>query len=718
MRKWLIWVAFGGLIAAHAFSAVTVENLPCGVRIQADPVPGASSYVFRRALVNYCGEFMIVSMWSEPLGGGAAPELELTSAPPFSGTYQVDAIGITGAVLSTQISSMLVNQPGRGHFYHRGSSGTIHAMPGEVLTIPLGESVPTGTIVEWIRNGEIVQSGTGQDLVWTVQPNDHGAVFVARVFNSCGSSEGPARLLQVNQAPAATLVRWEGARSVNTLRVPGYYIFSGPCIGCHVPIDTRIEQSVPDAACISIQGDSFSTSCSSFISTYRTQTEFTRLQFALSTPATLRLSGNNQIPANQFTGPCGSVSGSISGSVTAALPTSTGPWGPLEFELPPGTYEIKTIAAGSVFCQSSSMLSCSGPCAMQLTGQIRPRIITVPGEYPTIQAAIDSVPAGATRSVIVSPGVYNEPFSLNGKDVRIEGARGGATVLDGAGLSTSIVRFTGGEPATAGVANLVFRNGTAGSRIFPKASFSVGGAVYGLNSAATIKNCRFEQNEADFGGAVYLLRCDSAVEACVFAGNEALTDGGAFFAYECAGFVRSSDFTANSCGAIGSGNGGAFKTVGGKTAGGTFLLQDCSITGTISGVDGAAIHHFENSDIGTRGLLRIVDTEISANATVIGAAGVRNDGPQTALVLAGTTAVCGNTPRNVGGPFLIEGGASVCGCLADVTGDGQVNGGDLGIVLNSWGGADALGSGDVNHDGVIDASDLSVVLSNWGACGN
>jgi len=62
--------------------------------------------------------------------------------------------------------------------------------------------------------------------------------------------------------------------------------------------------------------------------------------------------------------------------------------------------------------------------------------------------------------------------------------------------------------------------------------------------------------------------------------------------------------------------------------------------------------------------------------------------------------------------------ASVCGCLADVTGDGQVNGGDLGIVLNSWGGADALGSGDVNHDGVIDGSDLSVVLSSWGACGN
>jgi|GEM_PF-2147755 len=341
----------------------------------------------------------------------------------------------------------------------------------------------------------------------------------------------------------------------------------------------------------------------------------------------------------------------------------------------------------------------------------------VPGEFSTIQAAINAVPAGHYGLVRVAAGTRSESFSLNGKNVRVQGAPNNATILDGTGLTTSIARFTGGEPATAGLSNLVFRNGTAGSRITPKGTFTVGGAVYGLNSAALIMNCRFEQNEADFGGAIYLLHGDSATEGCVFAGNEARSEGGAFFAYECAGFVRGCDFAANSCGASGSGNGGAFKTVGAKVAGGTFLLQDCSITGTISGVDGAAVQHFENSSIGVRGNLRIVDTDISANSTSIGAGGVRNEGPQLALILAGTTSVCGNAPRNVGGPFLIEGTASVCGCLADVTGDGQVNGGDLGIVLNSWGGADALGSGDVNHDGMIDGNDLSIVLSSWGACG-
>jgi hypothetical protein len=344
-------------------------------------------------------------------------------------------------------------------------------------------------------------------------------------------------------------------------------------------------------------------------------------------------------------------------------------------------------------------------------------VLHVPSEFATIQAAIDAVPTGAVRTVLVAAGAYNESFSLNGKNVVVRGAPKNATILDGTGLATSIARFTGGEPATAGLENLVFRNGTTGSRIVPKATFTVGGAVYGRDSSAFIRNCRFEQNEADFGGAVYLLRCDSAVEGCVFAGNEALTDGGAFFAYECAGSVRTSDFTANSCGASGSGNGGAFKTVGARTVGGTFLLQDCTITGTISGVDGAAVHHFENGALGTAGALRIVDTEISGNTTIVGAGGVRHDGRQSSLVLAGATVVCPNTVRNIDGPFLLEGGATVCDCLTDMTGDGSVNGGDLGVVLNAWGLADAQGTGDVNHDGVVDGADLALVLGSWGPCG-
>ena len=56
-----------------------------------------------------------------------------------------------------------------------------------------------------------------------------------------------------------------------------------------------------------------------------------------------------------------------------------------------------------------------------------------------------------------------------------------------------------------------------------------------------------------------------------------------------------------------------------------------------------------------------------------------------------------------------------CECLADLFADGQVDGADLGILLNQWG----LGKGavaDINRDGSVDGADLSILLNSWGAC--
>jgi hypothetical protein len=46
----------------------------------------------------------------------------------------------------------------------------------------------------------------------------------------------------------------------------------------------------------------------------------------------------------------------------------------------------------------------------------------------------------------------------------------------------------------------------------------------------------------------------------------------------------------------------------------------------------------------------------------------------------------------------------------------MVNGGDLGILLSSWGATLPTGVGDVNHDGVVNGADLAVLLSGWGSC--
>ena len=345
--------------------------------------------------------------------------------------------------------------------------------------------------------------------------------------------------------------------------------------------------------------------------------------------------------------------------------------------------------------------------------------ILVPSQYPTIQAAIDAVPANSQRTVQVAAGTYNESFSLNGKDVLVRGAAKNATILDGTGLITSIAKFTGGEPATAGVESLVFRNGTAGSRLTPKEAFTVGGAIFANTTAAHIKDCRFENCRADFGGAVYQYVGSLAWDNCVFTGNTANAEGGAVLTYNCTGSVRGCSFTANRCGLFGPGSGSAFKSVGSNGDGETIVLDTCTITGNIAGDSGSAVEHYEHTKYHP-GVLRVVNTSITGNTSgqpiPHGAAGLRVLGRMQSCVLATGTNICNNTPKNVDGPYFIEGAVTVCGCAADITDDGVVNGGDLGVMLSNWGLASSSGVGDISHDGVVNGIDLAELLARWGIC--
>jgi hypothetical protein len=60
-----------------------------------------------------------------------------------------------------------------------------------------------------------------------------------------------------------------------------------------------------------------------------------------------------------------------------------------------------------------------------------------------------------------------------------------------------------------------------------------------------------------------------------------------------------------------------------------------------------------------------------------------------------------------------------CECLADVSGNGVVDGIDLAALLGAWG---STGKGefstDINGDGVVDGVDLATVLNGWGPCSN
>lgn len=52
----------------------------------------------------------------------------------------------------------------------------------------------------------------------------------------------------------------------------------------------------------------------------------------------------------------------------------------------------------------------------------------------------------------------------------------------------------------------------------------------------------------------------------------------------------------------------------------------------------------------------------------------------------------------------------VCDALADLDGDGDVDGTDLGLLLGAW---NTAGPGDLNGDGIVDAVDLGALLAAW-----
>jgi hypothetical protein len=61
------------------------------------------------------------------------------------------------------------------------------------------------------------------------------------------------------------------------------------------------------------------------------------------------------------------------------------------------------------------------------------------------------------------------------------------------------------------------------------------------------------------------------------------------------------------------------------------------------------------------------------------------------------------------------------GAIADLNGDGSVNGSDLGIMLGNWGptpSGSGTALGDLNRDGTVDGSDLGRLLAQWGTNGD
>jgi hypothetical protein len=336
--------------------------------------------------------------------------------------------------------------------------------------------------------------------------------------------------------------------------------------------------------------------------------------------------------------------------------------------------------------------------------------VSVPGDYDSIQGAIDSAIPGVVRTINVAPGEYEGPIDFKGKAVVVRGAGAAVTTISGSGSQTkSVVNFTGGEPAMAALERVTVRGGTTGSPFPGAPQFLCGGGVFGYESSASIRDCVIESNIAGYGAGVYMWRHTGSIERCTVRANDAGSDGGGLLLFGGSSTVVDSMVTQNRC----NGRGAGIHLVEG-----TPVVRRTSVVANHAVNVGGGVSWAPVGVATANALLDGCDVMANSAGVVQGGVSTLADGGAIKLSLRDTDA-CGNLPRpNVAGGWIDLGGNVVCDCAGDFNSDGLVNGIDLGVLLGQWGVCSGANCAcDIDGDGSVNGADLGLLLGDWGGCG-
>ncbi len=147
--------------------------------------------------------------------------------------------------------------------------------------------------------------------------------------------------------------------------------------------------------------------------------------------------------------------------------------------------------------------------------------LRVPGQYSTIQAAIDASAAG--DMVVVWPGTYYENINFNGKNITVTSINPdnpAGTIINGGGNGVTVT-FSNGS--TSELVGFTITGGTDNNRTF-------GGGVCCYASKPIIKNCIISNNSNYFGGGGLCCEESSPILTnCTLSGNSAKYFGGGIY---------------------------------------------------------------------------------------------------------------------------------------------------------------------------------------------
>ena len=343
----------------------------------------------------------------------------------------------------------------------------------------------------------------------------------------------------------------------------------------------------------------------------------------------------------------------------------------------------------------------------------------VPGDFGTIQAAIDAASSGDT--VLVADGSYNEAIDFLGKEITVESENGSAyTTIDGAGLTTSIVMCNTDETANSVLRGFELLNGVSGTDDMDPAS-NVGGGMYINKASPALEDIVFQGCESGYGGGLYAFRSASIITDCAFNRCVGKSNSGAaqiFFNHldsETGVTFNNCTFTENYAILYG----GAVHAIQGDHSfvNCVFTLNGGPWYDKVTRTDyGGAISWWAGEGATLGVTLTITGCSIVDNRAKVEGGGLWVRPGYDTVDISDTT-ICTNAPQNVVGRYTDLGGNTVCDCVADFNGNGVIDGGDLSVLLGYWGPCNSVDcAADLNYDGMINGVDLSILLGDWGPC--
>jgi hypothetical protein len=242
------------------------------------------------------------------------------------------------------------------------------------------------------------------------------------------------------------------------------------------------------------------------------------------------------------------------------------------------------VAAAVAAAAAAAVVLGAVPAAVSAAGTL-----DVPGDFATIQAAIDAAAPGDT--VLVSPGTYPERIDFEGKAVTVASSGGpDVTVIDGGGQGR-VVTFANGERRDSVLRGFTIRDGRMTAADGP------GAGIEALSASPTIEGNVITGNSACAeGGGIAALFGSPLIQGNTITGN-ASSDQGCTGAFGGGIALRGrGEGSAQVVGNIISGNRSFWAGAIALFGAGTPTVANNVITGNTAASDGGAIWNVNQSD--------------------------------------------------------------------------------------------------------------------------